>query len=878
MRLSLFLLFLMPLILLAQSNSCVLEGKIRDKEGRPIPYTSIFIPSLAKGAMANLEGDFSIKLACNTYSVKVQSMGYETKSLTVNLSQDQELNITLLPAVYQLDEVVVDPNSEDPAYNIIRKATAMAEYYKEQITAYQARLYVRQFYSVEELPWLSNAILSEEELAEMKTGNVSEMVLEYSYHKPGEIKEKILGRKTGENDTLRYGSSYINLNFYDLGGNQIINPLSREAFTVYKFEYQNTTFEGLHKVHKIKVIPRRRGNDLMKGFIFINDGIWNINKVDVSFKQPLVEIDYKQIYQEVDSLVWMPINHKIKMIVRGLGAEMHIQYMATLSDLSVETDSLVDQRIFSSIKLPAAAPQDTALKAELKQQKELSKRQQKIDELIQQEELNKRETFKLVRLIKQESEEREKQDTAKSLEMSLNRKVEYADSAFQLSDSVWNSLRDVPLTEKEVGIYQRRDSLNRVQSGDTIINQERDLLGDILFFNGTLRGKNKLLHYEPKGLLAGIHPSFNTVDGWLLKKDIFTFRYDDYQGKRFEVTPSLSYAFAREQFMGELDFEGEFSPEKRAKLFGSIGRKSSDFNRQTPLSTNLNTLSTLIFTENYPKYFQEDYFQLGHQRDLANGLVFRFSLEYSDRTPLQNNSSQKIFDFMNQDYTVNIPIHPDVYSTPTIVDDNKAFNIQLDVDYTPKHFYRFQGHEKIMLESKYPTFGLSYRQGIPDVMGSESNYKMLRFSVAQAKAFRLIDEVSYKLAAGKFFSNSTLNFADYENFNVNPTYLMFNNFGSSFKLLDYYAFNSRNFFLEGHFSVLNDHLLLKYLPLLNQTAWKERVEINYLYTEQEKHYYEFGYSLDRILLLFNVGAYVGFEDDQYQSFGIRLGLNIEGLE
>ncbi|MEQ8909702.1 MAG: DUF5686 and carboxypeptidase regulatory-like domain-containing protein [Vicingaceae bacterium] len=878
MRLSFFLILFVPLMLLAQNNNCRLEGKIQDKEGNPIPYTSIYFPEIAKGAMANIEGDFSINLACRNYQVKVQSMGYQSKSLYLDLSKVQELNITLLPAVYQLNEVVVDPNSEDPAYNIIRKATAMAEYYKEQITAYQATLYVRNFFDVDKLPWIAKKFAEEDELAELKTGDIEETILEYSYRKPNEVKEKILGRKTGRFDTLRSSSSYINLNFYNLGGSEMINPLSRGAFTVYKFEYQNTTFEGNLKVHKIKIIPRRRGNDLMSGFIYINDGIWNLNKVDVEFEQPMAHIKYKQIYNKLGDLVWMPTNHQLEVTVSVMGFEMLVNYLATLKNIKVETDSVVDQRILSSIRLPAEAQKDSSFTQTKTERKALSKRQKKIDELIQKQELNKRETFKLVRLIKAESEEREKKDTARSLERSISRKVEFADSAFHLSDSAWNSMRDVPLTEKEVEIYDKRDSLNRIQSGDTIINKERGLVDKILFFNGTLRGRNKLLHYEPKGILAGLSPSFNTVDGWLLQKELFTFRYDDYKGKRFEISPSLSYAFAREQFMGQLDFEGTFNPKKRARVFASAGRKSSDFNRRHRLDPVLNTFSTLIFTENYPKFYQEDFIQMGHQRDLANGLVLQLTAAYSDRIALQNNSSQKVFDFMDQDYTSNLPLHPDVLENPSLVAQNKAFNLQVDLEYTPEQYYRFRGHEKRMLGSKYPSFKLSYRQGVPDVFDSESNYKMLRFSIQQSKPIRLIDEVSYKLSAGKFISRNTLNFADYENFNVNPAYLMFNNFSNSFKQLDYYAFNSKDYFIEGHFAVQNNHLLLKYLPLLNQTEWKERVEFNYLYTEQKQQYYEFGYSLDRILLMMNVGAFVGFVDHQYQSFGIRLGLNIEGLE
>jgi len=57
--------------------------------------------------------------------------------------------------------------------------------------------------------------------------------------------------------------------------------LSKNAFAVYEFEHISTYYEDSKAIHKIKIIPRRNGNDLMRGFIYINDKVWNIHNVDV---------------------------------------------------------------------------------------------------------------------------------------------------------------------------------------------------------------------------------------------------------------------------------------------------------------------------------------------------------------------------------------------------------------------------------------------------------------------------------------------------------------------------------------------------------------------------------------------------------------------
>lgn len=861
--------------LFAASQECKLSGQVLDEEGKPVPYTSIYIPALAEGAMANIEGNFSINLSCKRYKLLVQSMGYKSQTLEVDLQDHQDLEIVLQRATYRLQEVVVDPNSEDPAYNIIRKATAMAQYYKKQITAYEATLYLRNFFDVSNLPWIARKFAEEDELADLKAGDIEETVVEYSYRRPNQVRERIIARRTGRLDTLKSGSSYINLSFYNLGGSEMINPLSRGAFSVYKFEYQSTGFEGAQKVHKIKIIPRRKGSDLMEGVIFINDGIWNINKVDVAFSQPMADIQYKQIYNEVEELVWMPTNHQLEATISLMGFEAEVQYMATLKDLKVEADSSINAFIRENLSKRTKAETDS-LQLKLRN-RQVSKRQAKIEALIQKEKLNKRETYKLVRLMKQEAEAQE--DTAKkSLEVKRDYMLEYDDQAFEQSDSSWNAFRQIPLSEQEKGIYQSRDSLNKIQSGDTVVNQERTLIGNILSFNGTLRGKNKTLNYRPRGLLSGISASFNTVDGWLIEKELGQFEYNNLKGSYFKLTPHLSYAAARKQFMGRLDFDSRYNYRKRAGFYGSIGRQTTDFNSNYPLNWFGNTFSSLIFRENYAKLYLEDYWQVGHRIDLVPGLELDVSLKYAERSQQQNNTDQAWFTFSEEGYTPNLPNNLEPLQNPSLIQDHTALNATVELRYTPKQYYTFRGFEKRLLNSDYPTFGLRYRKGIPELLGSTSDFDQLSFSVEQTFSYRLIDQITYRFEAGQFLNTEKLYFADFQDFHTKPTYLMLSSAKHSFKLLDYNGFNSADYFFSANLAVQNNFILLKYLPLLNQTEWREQLEFNYLYTEREIPYYEFGYSLTDILLLVDVGVFVSFQAHQYHDFGFRIGIDLGDME
>lgn len=861
--------------LLTNAQQCTFNGRVINTKGEALPYVSIYFPEHGIGGMSNENGQFKMTVPCGNQELAFQSLGYESKKMNVRIQANHSQTITLKSVAYKLKAVDIDPNSEDPAYNIIRKATVMAELYKKQINAYQAKLYVRSYHEFKEIPWIIRKALEEDELAEEFAGDVQESIVEYSFKKPNEVKEKIIARKTARLDTLKQASNFINLDFYRLGGTQIINPLSRGAFSVYRFEYQHSYYDGDQEVHKIQIIPKRKGNDLMSGYLYINDELFNINQVEVYMnQQPLAEFDYFQKYQEVETGVWMPFNHKIAVKVDFMGVETDIQYLANIKEINVELDSSIHQKIKEQLALnsPHKYAADSIIKP--KKAENLSKTEAKIQSLIQKEELSNRETFKLVRLLKKEAAK--ENEAEESFELAEKYQLEYADSAFQQNDSLWNDARSVPLSKNEQKVYQQNDSLQRIESGDTIINEDRSFLGNLFFFNGGFSSKNKKIQWKPRGLFSGLGVNYNTVDGWLISKKIGSVEWQNHpKGKFFTLEPSISYAVSRNQWMGELQFNSQYKLEKQAGFYGSIGRRSRDFNGENALRPWVNTVSTLLFTANYSKLFQEDFIQFGHRWEPFNAFKVNIEVNYAKRLPLNNNSTYKPFDFMARDFTPNLPINEVLVEERQLIGANTSLTSSISLSYTPKSYYRFNGNQKEQVKSKYPNYELKYRQGIDQFFNSQANFSFLSLSMNQSRSFRLIDEISYHFEGGKFLSKEALYFADFKNFQANPTYFIDRQSSSSFMLLDYYGYNSRDYYLEGHFSIKDNHLLLKYLPLLNETNWKESIHLNYLWTEREKHFYEFGYSLNQIFLMINAGVFTAFEDDEFKALGFRIGLNID---
>ena len=146
---SVSILFLFSMTLAGQG----IKGIIKDENGQALSFASIYIKELGTGTSANLDGDFELPLQSGTYQVTFQYMGYITTERSVTVGGLYEtLNIVLKPQIISLPTVEVNGKAEDPAYTIMRKAIAKAEYHLLQNDTYSAEVYMKGTGQVTKVP------------------------------------------------------------------------------------------------------------------------------------------------------------------------------------------------------------------------------------------------------------------------------------------------------------------------------------------------------------------------------------------------------------------------------------------------------------------------------------------------------------------------------------------------------------------------------------------------------------------------------------------------------------------------------------------------------------------------------------------------------
>ncbi|MBU1013363.1 MAG: carboxypeptidase-like regulatory domain-containing protein [Bacteroidetes bacterium] len=113
----------------------IIQGIVKDqKSGQPISFANIYIPEKRMGTATNLYGEFKFELS-PIDSMLISAIGYESRLIYLNDSvynESIEINIDLVPRIYDLTEVVIRPF---PTYERFKHEILNYEMTPEEINA-----------------------------------------------------------------------------------------------------------------------------------------------------------------------------------------------------------------------------------------------------------------------------------------------------------------------------------------------------------------------------------------------------------------------------------------------------------------------------------------------------------------------------------------------------------------------------------------------------------------------------------------------------------------------------------------------------------------------------------------------------------------------
>ncbi|ESU22926.1 hypothetical protein FEDK69T_17050 [Flavobacterium enshiense DK69] len=816
--------FLIALLLLSATIFAQIKGKVTDKSGQPIPYTTVIIENTYNGTSANENGLFELIVKeKGNYTVIFQSLGYKTKKIAADIQTfPHTMNVALEDENYTLSEMVIKPNKEDPAYDIIRNAIKSKKKNSDKTDKFEADFYSRGIFRAKNVPkkFLGMEI-GDFDGALDSTGTgilyLSETVSKIAFEKPNKIKEEIIASKVSGNDNgfsfnTAQGTNYdFYANYVDMGIN-MVSPIADNAMSYYKYKLESMfTDDHNQLINKIKVTAKRDKEPVFEGYIYIVEDTWAIYAIDLSSKgyrmqQPILEyIAFTQNFNyNPNTRIWAKNQQTIdfKASIFGMGFTGKFTH------------------VFSNYVFKDKFEKKTFTKEIAKIEKDA----------------NKKDTI------------------------------------------YWNVNRPVPLTDEEIGDYHKKDSIQTIRKSQVYMDS-LDRKGNKFKFLKIFTGYTYKDSYHNwsasyKGVLDITSLGFNTVQGWNLDSGFsFTKRNED-KGTYTFINSTFNYGFAEDRLRVNGSIYHRFNTTNYATATASGGSSINQFNPYNPISNLINSISTLFFKDNYAKYYNKEFIKLGYSQNILNGVTANGSIEYSARKPLFNNTDYVLIK-NDKDYTSNNPLLPYDNTTPAIVKHNliKA-NIGTRIRFDNKYVTRPDGIINIP-NNDYPTLTLAYEKGFG---GSEAiyNYDFLSGMVDYDKTFGNKGDFTIRLKAGQFFNADNISFVDYKHFNGNQTHVgTADKYLNVFNMLPYYTHSTNDAYIETHMEHNDKGFIMNKIPLINKLQWNLVLGFHMLNVPDFKPYQEYTVGFDNVgfgKFRFFRFDYVRSYQDGFQTDGVVFGL------
>ncbi|MCW3109447.1 MAG: hypothetical protein JWQ09_3953 [Segetibacter sp.] len=443
--------------------------------------------------------------------------------------------------------------------------------------------------------------------------------------------------------------------------------------------------------------------------------------------------------------------------------------------------------------------------------------------------------------------------------------IKFEDSSNKKPVTYWDSIRPIPLLQEEVKDYKKKDSLEQVRKDPHYLDsldrkRNKPKIVPLILTGQTFTKEKRKSSVQVGPLLDAIN--FNTVEGAVVNfAPRYVKRFSDVQRENISITPNIRYGFSNWHFNADLKVDYAYGKKYFNSLVIAGGKKVFQFDNSNPVSPQFNTISTLQYEHNYMKIYEAVFGRINYTKELGSGFTAGADIQYQDRSPLQNTTTTKWRDFKDRSYTPNFTFTP-----------HQALIASVNVRWKPGTRYIEFPNQKINIGSKYPTFNLTYTQGIKGLLASDVEYSKWRFGINDNVNLKLFGSVNYNIAVGGFLNRSAAFFPDYQHYLGNQLTIV-SQYINTFQLMPYYAYsNTEKFYTTAHAEYHLNGLLTNKIPLFKKLNWFLVSGANMLYLKNGTTYTEAFIGLENILKVFRIDYVKSFAKDNNGTTGVRISV------
>ncbi len=335
------------------NSKMVFSGQVIDAASKEsLPFVNIVFEGHQRfGTTTDIDGYFSFTGKNDIQTITFSYIGYVPKTLKVSDIKDlKKIQVRLKSDVYKIPVVDV-LSTENPAHRIIKKAVKNRKKNRPEANkSYRYNSYNKMFFTYdvwvcsqedtinasdiqfgETLSRSDSSLLAMRQLKDSTYLFLTESITEKVYKKPGKEHETILASRVSGFKTPLFSvigtqiqSFSIYRDYFNLGGNNFLSPISRNSHHKYIFILKDTIITPkLDTCFNIAFLPKRNKNfDGLKGSLLINTRGYAVqNFIAEPVKEESgIKITIRQKYELLQDSIWFPaqLDADITLNINGM--------------------------------------------------------------------------------------------------------------------------------------------------------------------------------------------------------------------------------------------------------------------------------------------------------------------------------------------------------------------------------------------------------------------------------------------------------------------------------------------------------------------------------------------------------------------------------
>jgi len=772
-RLAIFLnLFFLPVITWASG----IEGVVMNGAREPLGYAQIGIAGKNASTQTNAKGEYRLDLAPGEVIIQVYLLGYlpYQDTLVIHSGKPMKYNITLVESFSELTTIEVVANGRDLAKEVISKAIDRKDYFVEKRNTYTCEVLYKEAL---ERQWSEKDTLFEDsikrDLVHVDIDHLAGYVVQLV--RSGKRTEQRVKAYTDFKATWEGMYTYYSRSFEYGDPEPAPDKEKWENPYLLKSEYAYSEFNLDQNAINIPAITELPLISPLANSAFLSYK-FDLAGIDGTSSRKVYKIAVKPIFPEAalfSGFLWIEDEtFALKQIDLSIQDRVmpffdRFRWEEKWTEYAPEVWTTSEKTITTFLK---------SGKDEYSGKIEMS--------------FSNYETEDVMFRAKDPSE-------LKS----------FAPDAFDQDSAYWSAHLPFEWTEYEADYRRKNDSLRVVYASDEFLSEKDSAYNKISFWDVTLSGvglrnrKHGLTFFiNPlivQAVPAGIGGYRHRLGGTMVKKLDNDFL--------LETEGQLDYGFRTRDVKGKAGIGLTYYPKKFVRTFIRFGDNFE-------LINNYASVGSLFARSNYVR---EKSMSIAQRIELVNGLFAELFLEYSDQQPLQNTQlegwSNELFGSLNR---------------PADFDPYTKVEIKLIATYRFKQPYYYKKNQKIIQPSKYPELRLTYRKGLPHLLGSEVNFDFIEIGAKHEYDIPRFGSGNWSVQGGAFINKRSLRLLEHKYFRGSDPWF-FSDPLSSFQLLGPTLSTSNSYYRGGWIHHFNG-LLLNKIPLLNRLRITELAGVSYL--------------------------------------------------